>query len=187
MADPEFVARKRERDRQRAELEAKYHEEEKPILHDLREVGYTTLRSVWDFVNTDDSYAAAIPVLLKHLTLPYSDGIVEGIARALAVPEARHAWPLLVAEYQKTPTTRERSRYKDGLAVALSTTVMNETIGELITLAKDKTHGESRILLLRGIKRSKLPIAKQAIEELALDPQLAKAIAAWKRKKPKSN
>jgi hypothetical protein len=72
---------------------------------------------------------------------------------------------------------------KDGLANALATTVTKDTIGELIALAKDPAHGSSRLLLLRGIRRSRTPQAKQAIEELAPDPQLTKEIASWKRKK----
>jgi hypothetical protein len=37
-------------------------------------------------------------------------------------------------------------------------------------------------MLLRGIKRSKLPEASQAIAELADDPELAKEIKSWRRK-----
>jgi len=54
-------------------------------------------------------------------------------------------------------------------------------VEELIALAKNRSHGNSRLLLLRGLKRSKSLAAKRALRELAFDPVLAKEIASWKR------
>jgi len=59
--------------------------------------------------------------------------------------------------------------------------VTDATLNELITLAKDPSLGESRVLLLRGIRKFKNPTARKAIEELASDPALAKEIASWKK------
>lgn len=70
---------------------------------------------------------------------------------------------------------------KDGLAVALAGASDDSVMQDLIELAKDKNHGSSRVLLLFGIKRSILPEAKRAIEELAGDPELAKEIKSWRR------
>lgn len=163
--------------------------EQEPILVELRGVGLN-VGSVWDLVNTSERYQPAIPILLKHLLLSYSDRTREGIARALAVrePEVRKAWPLLVEEYRKAPIGRgvvapgETKEFplhaKDGLAVALSATVTDETIEELIALARDPSLG-GRVLLLTGIRKSKHPAAKKAIEELASDPALAREIASW--------
>jgi len=75
-------------------------------LAELREVGLD-VKSVWDLINAPARYEQAIPVLLQHLRLPYSDRIREGIARALAVPDARHAWPTLVAEFKNAPMGKE--------------------------------------------------------------------------------
>lgn len=96
-ADPEFIARRRAKDRIIEEHAARQRVEEGPILAELREVGWD-VKSVWDLINAPARYEEAIPILRKHLRLPYSDRIREGIARALAVPDARHAWPTLVAE-----------------------------------------------------------------------------------------
>jgi hypothetical protein len=158
---------------------------EKPIVADLAAKG-RNVESVWDLVNMPPNYAEAIPVLLKHLVLPYHDRIREGIARALAVKEAAYAWPTLVSEYRKAPSGYDgdgiRMGTKDALAVALSVTTTGATLGELIALAKDQSQGASRILLLHGLRKSKNPAAKEAIEELASDPDLKKEIASWKRK-----
>jgi hypothetical protein len=130
--------------------------------------------------------------LLNHLLLPYSDRTREGIARSLAVPdpEVRKAWPMLVGEYRKAPmglgiiapgdTKQFRLGAKDALACVLSVSVTDETIKELIEIAKDRTQGDSRILLLPALRKSKNPLVKQAIDELASDPDLEMEITSWR-------
>lgn len=78
--------------------------EEEPILAELRGVGWN-VESVWALVNPSTRYAEAIPIVLKHLSLSYSDRTRDGIARALAVPEPemQKARPTLVEEYRKAP------------------------------------------------------------------------------------
>jgi len=169
----------RERNRLIEQRGARLREEEKPLLDELHKAGYP-VSALWHLAYEKHKYLDAIPILLKHLMLPYSDPIRDGIARRLAIPEARPAWPILVAEYRKAPIGFEdgfRLRAKSGLAVALSATVTNETIEELIALAKDPANGSSRLLLLHGLLKSKTLAAKQALEELAFDPELAKELA----------
>jgi hypothetical protein len=194
MRDPEFLAQQEVRNREITERSARLRIEEEPILADLRAVG-RKVESVWDLVNTATRYAEAIPILLRHLLLPYSDRTREGIARALAVPEpeVRRAWPILVEEYRKAPigsgviAPGEAKEYrlstKSGLACALAVAVTDETLPELIALAKDRAQGSSRLLLLSALRKSKNPLAKQAIEDLADDPDLTKEIASWRKRK----
>ena len=154
------------------------------------ECGWLAGRSVWDLVNTSANYAEAIPVLLRHLLLPYSDRTREGIARALAVPTARTAWPTLVEEYRKAPmgmgprapgeAEELRLGAKDGLACALAATATEDVMPELVALAKDPSHGPSRCLFLSALKRSKSDMARAALKELASDPDLKKEIASWR-------
>jgi hypothetical protein len=146
--------------------------------------------SIWNLVNTSKKYPEVVPILLKHLILPYSDRTREGLARSLAVPEAREAWPTLVAEYRKAPmgvgiiapgdTKELKLGYKDGLACALSAIVTDATLGELIEIAKDREQGPSRVLLLSALKKSKSTTAKQALKDLATDPDLKVEITSWK-------
>ncbi len=193
--DEESVLREinREREQERRLRSERLRIEEKPILSDLRELGWE-IESVWDFVNSKQKYSTAIDVLLRHLVRPYSDRIREGIARALARPgpETRKAWPVLVEEYRRASSgygiiaagdTKEyRLGYKDGLAAALSAIASESETEDLIRLAKDRAQGESRVLLLRAIRKSKSPLAKQAISELATDPQLKTEISSWRAK-----
>lgn len=86
--DPAWVAR---RDAREAEQQAKEEQsiaEQALLLADLRKIG-RRVRWIWDLVNTTENYVEAIPVLIDHLRRPYNEGIREGIARALAVREAR--------------------------------------------------------------------------------------------------
>jgi hypothetical protein len=178
------------RQQERLLRSARLRVEEEPILVELRGIGWD-VDSVWDFLSLKANYSAAIGVLVRHLTLPYSDRIREGIARALAVPdpEARKAWPILVAEYRKAPIGRGviaigdveefRLGFKDGLAVALSRIATEAVMEELVGLTKDRSHGESRVLLLRALRKSKSAIARLALDELSTDPVLKKEIASW--------
>jgi hypothetical protein len=93
----------------------------------------------------------------------------EGIARALAVREAKVGWRVLLNEYgnetEKGP--------KDGLAVAIAAAADAESLGDVIALARDRRHGPSRRLLLRALTRLR---AGDVLKELATDPDLEKEI-----------
>src|SRR5262245_6515187 len=86
-ADPVFQAAQKQRNRERAARSLPLRLAEEPIVEDLRAHGIR-VSSVWDLVNTDDDYQAAVPVLLKHLPRNYPEPVREGIARALAIPAA---------------------------------------------------------------------------------------------------
>jgi hypothetical protein len=103
-------------------------------------------------VNTSTPYPDALPILLEHLQCPYPDRAREGVARALAVRDAKFACARLVELYCPEPAD---TNAKDGLAVALAAASDDEVIDELISLARDSAHGASRSLLLRGLKRSR--------------------------------
>lgn len=186
--NPEFVARSRQREQELADLASRLRIEEEPLLADLREIGWN-VNSVWDLVNSSIRYDKAVPILLKHLLLPYSDRTREGIARALAVPEpsVANAWPMLVSEYRKAPIGYEsgiRLGAKDGLAVTLSVIAKHTSghIEEIVDLVKDRSLGSSRLLLLSALRKSKTAVAGEAIEALASDPELAKEISSWKKR-----
>jgi hypothetical protein len=176
-----FVAQRKEREKFSEARRTHFRELEMPVVQALKNVG-VNVESVWDLVNTSVSYEKAISVLLEHIQRPYHDRIKGGIARALAVPEARSGWTILISEFRKEKRSPEKWA-RDGLAVALSEIATDAVIGELIELVRDRDYGTTRILLLRGLKKSKHADAKKALEELASDPDLEKEIASWKRKK----
>jgi hypothetical protein len=178
-ADPEFMCRKAEQEKALAERKAMLRVAEAPLVEDLARLGLE-VESVRFLKNNNPEFRKAIPVLLDHLRKPYPDIIRAGIAQRLAVRATRKiGWRILVEEFRNTGYDHEH--VKDSLGAALSGAADNSVIGELIDLAKDRSLGTSRIMLLRGIRRSRLPEASQAIAELADDPELAKEIKSWRR------
>lgn len=169
-----------------------WKQEQKHLLADLAQVGIE-VQTVWDLLSASSPYPGAIPVLLHHLQLPYSDRTKDGIARALArdYPEVRSAWPVLVDAYRRAPSGQGviapgdpeefRLGAKDGLACALAVVATDDELEELIELIRDPGLGDSRILLLRAlrVRRRKNRWIQEIVAELAIDPVFRKEIAAW--------
>lgn len=166
--DPEWVARRLERERARQEVERASAAEQAPLIQDLAKCGLP-VESVWDLVNSRNNYDHALPVLMNHLTRPYSPGVREGIARAVAIPAAAPEWMRLASLY----ASEENSRVKDGLAVAIATSARAEHADALISLAQDHRNGQSRVLLLRAIARLGEK-GRKALEMFEFDPELEK-------------
>lgn len=170
-SDPEWVAMKRKKEEELQQRASQIRREEEPLLLELHTAGFC-IDSVWDFVNTADPYPAALPILLKHFQMPYPAIVREGIARALAVPDGRFAWKMLVGWFEK----EESKRVKDGLAIAVAVTAFEEGFDEVVRLLRSPL-GPSRVFLLQVLEKSKNPRAKDLLRELESDPELAKEIA----------
>jgi HEAT repeat protein len=166
----EMQRRRREQDEELRRRAAEWRRAEAPLVEELREAGLA-VESAWDLVNTSTPYPAALPILLEHLDRPYPDRVREGIARALGVRDARFAWDTLARLYRDEPAGTDA---KHGLAVALAGASDDDVVDQLISLAKDETHGDSRLLLLRALVRSKTPQASTALQEFTEDPALSK-------------
>lgn len=168
-ADPEWRAAQAENERRTAEQDARYAEAEAPVVAALAEVG-VEVESVWDLVNSrDDHYADAVPVLVAHLQdESYPDRVREGIARSLSFRKAAPAWPEIVELYRSTTDSFD---LQQGLAVAMAGTVTDETVDELVAEAHRQEHGESRLILLLGLKRLRTRKATEALEGLRDDPE----------------
>lgn len=179
-ADPVFQAAQSARERQRLEKVEKLKAASKPLDDALRAVCPLVVDGVWDLVNTRERYDEALPILFEHLTKDYPDEILDGIARALAVPQALPYRPTLISLFRRDPPVSEGFRF--GLGIAIAHTTGPDNLAETIELAKDRSLGDSRLALLLAIRHSRKPEARQAIEDLSSDPDLAKEIASWKRR-----
>ena len=149
---PEFVAREQLRKVQRNQAEEVLREEEKGLLAELSEVGIHAA-SVWDLVNSGEEYPHAIPVLVCHLSLPYSTRVKEGIIRALTVDYAGHeAVRRLIAEFQKQNDDSEVS-LKWVLGNAIATVARPGDADALVRLAADPSHGKARDMIVSALPR----------------------------------
>jgi len=89
-ADPDFNNRKKARDAAFLQREREHALAEAPIVEELRSVG-VSVNSIWELVNSLNAYPQSLPILLKHLQGNYPDAVRDGIARAMAVPDAKFA------------------------------------------------------------------------------------------------
>ncbi|MDX6807157.1 hypothetical protein [Terrihabitans rhizophilus] len=153
-ADPAYVERVKQEEEDQAARAAAAAEEERPILADLKKVGIE-VNSIWCMVNSKAKFIPALPYLVKHLGLPYSNTTRAGIARALAVPEAHFAWDFIAQLYVDEPETTDGSTNwaKEGLALALSAAATSAELTRVSALMSEQKHGPSRLYLVNALRR----------------------------------
>jgi len=151
----------------RRELEKQLRLETKELLNDLEEVGLKVV-SVYDLVNTSASYKEAIPILVKHLSIPYHPKSKEGIVRALAVKEAKGiACKPILEEYYKTP--KEDDNYRWILGNTMRVIVTKDYINEIIDIVLNEDNGESRQMFVVALSKLKHPETKKVLQQLLDD------------------
>lgn len=180
--DPEYQAMTREKEAKHAAGVAKNREEEKKLVKELQDAGVSVVldrirgqeykghpRSIDDLVNTQAPYPKAIPILVNHLQLEYSEDIKEGIVRALAVVEARDiATERLIEEFIKTKDADSNFKWIVGMAIAETTTP--KTGARVAALALDNSHGRSRDQLPLGMLNADPDEAMSFLQEMLKDP-----------------
>jgi len=150
--DPEWVARNAEREARLKEAQQQSRREQAVLLAELRGVGFH-VESVWDFVNTAEKYPAAIPVLLRHLNLPYDKRIKEGIVRALTV---NYAGPDVLRELIRqfrNETDGRGNSLKWVLGIAISEVATAADAEAIVALATDPIHGQARDTITYNLPR----------------------------------
>lgn len=180
LEDPQKLEAFRTKREQEIEASRASQDAEGPLVEALAGVG-VNVRSVWDLVNTPESYPAAIPVLIAHLQRDYPARVLEGIARALAVPYARAAWPVIL-EMFRASIDQTTFGVKAALGVTLSALADETRVPELIALVSDRSHGENRLPILGALSRSRSPEAMLALERAREDPDLTREVSFLLRK-----
>jgi len=145
---------------------------EVPLAEELQAMGFA-IDSAWE-LNLYGNYDDAIPLLVEHMHHDYPDRVREGIAVALNRRASRPYWPELRDLYV---AAREHDA-KSGLANVMSTLVTPKTLPEYIDLIRDANNGQSRILLIRALKRLRDPRGRAFLETLVVDPVLGKEARA---------
>lgn len=180
-SDASYQDAERRREAERRARREELDKAEAPLVHALLEQGLE-VTSVWDLVNTTRDYTKVLPLLLEHLaTGGYPDRIVEGIGRALAVPEAFRYWPEIRDLYLGTTNPGAQ----DGLAVALSaiaTTAQFDDLVQLITVVPSRTSGG---YFLRPIVELGGSRGRDVVKSLTKDPVLGNAARSLLSKRGK--
>lgn len=164
--DQEYQVASAARDRDLRAQATKWREAERPIIEELDRAGIK-VASVWDLVNTDEPYPAALPVLLDHLERGgYPDRVMEGLGRALAVKPAVSFWNRMKDAYLTAQGPEER----EGIAVALAASATEAQLDDLIRLLSVEGAGTSRIFFLRPVGQLGGERGRMVLESLTSDP-----------------
>lgn len=147
---PEWVAQNAEREAKRQAAELRFRAEEEPMIADLAKAGFK-VGSVWDLVNTNKSYPAAIPILLDHLRRAYHKDIRNGIIRALTVKEAKGIVGSIILD-ELHGETDEENRWV--LANALTVVADHANRESIQTLLDDPTYEDVRQQLTEALKQA---------------------------------
>lgn len=176
----------KERERLRLEKSARLGAAEEPLVQALNGIGLD-ITSAWDLVNTRERYDAALPILAEHLERDYPPEIQEGIARAMGVAAAMPWRPLFIRLIRNRPPMPpgKRDGFRDGLAVAIGNTTGPVNVEETLELLRDRSLGESRILMISIFRKLKDPVVQQTLLDLReQEPELRIAISElpWVKK-----
>lgn len=165
--DKEFQNWLKEKEEVRKMLEAAYAEDEKPLIQDLKKLGYN-FSSSWDLVNTKSSYRNAIPILIAHLSKRYLIKNREGIARALAVKGAKGiACKAILDEYNNTP--KNLSNYRWVLGNTMAVIMVDDFIDSVVEIIQDESNGESRQMFVAALGNTKSSKVRDVLQKLMND------------------
>jgi hypothetical protein len=143
---------------------AKEHQE---LTDELAKIGIN-ISNIYDLVNTKTKYSKAIPILIDHLQLNYSDKVKEGIIRALTVKEAKGlVVPLLVKEYLQLPIDKENLRWVIGNAV--NATITKSEVADIFPIVLNKENGLSRQMFIAALGKIKTDTVKDLLIDLVKD------------------
>jgi HEAT repeat protein len=150
--NPEYVARQRElAERSRRNVE-EYREAAAPLLAELAAAGFV-VQSVSKLHQKRFNYESVVPLLVKWLPLMSNPRVKESIVRALSVPFAQEAAPLLVEEFRRADP--EPNGLKWAIGNALDVVGNDAVMDEMIDLATDQSHGKAREMVVSGLGNMK--------------------------------
>ncbi|WP_413512602.1 HEAT repeat domain-containing protein [Myroides odoratus] len=158
------------------------------IKSELAKVGIT-VNDIYDLVNTDKPYPAAVPVLLDLLQEGIEHiAIKEGVIRALAVQEAiGKASPILLDEYNKIPKDKTLLRWAIGNTIYI--TIIEDDVERILPIVQDKENGMSRQMFVVALGKVTSGKAEDVLIKLLDDDEVAaqalEALGRMKSKKAK--
>lgn len=171
--DPEHQQRMRKIELARQKVTEELRDDQVSLVADCKAVG-VPISSVWDLVNTSESYEAAIPVLARHLSYEHRPRTIEGIVRALTTPESRGvAFSSLVALFRRTVDSQSELKWLLGAAIAEAATASDAST--IVELANDTRHGRGREFLPLGLVQAGSPYALPILERWRSVPELTEA------------
>lgn len=132
-----------------------------------------SIQDIYDLVNTDRPYPAAVPILLRLLnedTEP--DVVTEGVIRALAVKEAiGKAGPVLISAYNKTQKDKSSLRWAIGNTMYM--VITKDDVNDILAIVLDKGNGTSRQMFVAALGKVKSEKAEEVLLYLLDDDEVS--------------
>lgn len=117
----------------------RYEAAMRPLLDELADVGYH-VHSMNELIRSGRRYRDAVPVLCAWLTRLAEPQWKEAVVRALSVPWAKAALPLLLSEFK---SCRDAS-LRWALGNALEVLAEDSVCDDLIEIVEDREYGTAR-------------------------------------------
>ena len=137
----------------RLEAIERSREAARPVLADLAAIGIE-IQALADLPGRGN-YREAIPVLVKWLPQIEDVAIKTGIVRALTVPWATAAVPMLVREFRREGEVPPSLRWAIGNA--LEVLASDQIADEMMQIAVDQRYGTARQMVVLGLGKLKNP------------------------------
>lgn len=170
-ADPEYVARMRQRDRQQAENVDNYRRAAEPMLRELAASGFE-VQSLGDLRYSGAEYPAAIPILVRWLPKVKNAQVKEDLVRTLSVPwAAPEAVPALILEFQRSDGL-QWDGLRWAIANGLAVTADDAVFDQLVALVTDRKYGKEREMLALALGNCRDPRAVDVLITLLADEQV---------------
>lgn len=147
------MSQSEERERERLAAIVRNEVDAAPVLEALRGAGFF-VESIADLFNKKMDYRSAVPTLVEWLSRVRNPDLKQDIVRALSVKWARHAAPLLIAEFERADDlTGTGLRWAIGNA--LEVLANDEITDGMIKVATDRRYGRAREMVVVGLGKLK--------------------------------
>ncbi len=147
-------------------------EDERPVIEELRALG-VDIYGVHHLQGKADQHPGMRDVLFDHLQRDYDDNVRAPMAAALGGTKMSNSdFGRLVAAYRAESSNRVRQQFASAVTQAAG-----GRLDQVIELIRDRELGNSRVLLVSALRRSRKPEARETLESLRSDPDLAVEIA----------
>ena len=170
-------------------------QELRPLEQSLRKMGFKFETIVSQEILDAALYGIAIPTIIRFLKENDLSHFAMDLGASLLLgkcPELKKAWPDIAELYRNAPvgygplvegdTKVLLFNAKSTLANALLKAYSAKRIPDVLALVQDRNLGETRLLLLRLLKRQRHKKNVAAVlDDLAEDPLLGDEIMKWAR------
>jgi len=159
-----------ERERERLAAVARNKVDAAPVIAALHVAGFA-VDTIADLFNKKMDYQTAIPILVEWLLRVANPDVKQDVVRALSVKWARHAAPLLLAEFERADDPTGLSM-RWAIGNALEVLAGDEIADGMIKLAMDRRYGRAREMVVVGLGKLKDSRVADVLMSLLADDEV---------------